>query len=77
MTLDDDEQRKAEKRARSEAQRLESIRAKRELEKQRQAIMSKALKEVDQKSKRVVFEDSDEEEVGCSLYYICFFCSSC
>ncbi|CAJ0601180.1 unnamed protein product [Cylicocyclus nassatus] len=61
MTLDDDG-RKAEKRARSEAQRLESIRAKKELEKQRQAIMSKALREVDQKSKRVVFEDSDEDE---------------
>ncbi|WKY04042.1 hypothetical protein Q1695_005205 [Nippostrongylus brasiliensis] len=64
MSPDDDEK-KAEKRAKSEAQRLASIKAKKELEKQRQAILSQALKEVDQKSKRVVFEDSDggsEEE---------------
>ncbi|EPB70421.1 hypothetical protein ANCCEY_10499 [Ancylostoma ceylanicum] len=61
MTVDEDE-RKAEKRAKSEAQRLESIRVKKQLEKQRQAIMSQALREVDQKSKRVVFADSDDEE---------------
>ena len=59
-----DEAKKAEKRARSEAQRLESIRAKKQLEKQRQAILSQALREVDQKkSYRVVFADSDDEEV--------------
>lgn len=62
MTVDEDK-RKAEKRARSEAQRLESIRVKKQLEKQRQVIMSQALREVDQKSNRVVFADSDEEEV--------------
>ncbi|KAL6740391.1 hypothetical protein Aduo_013749 [Ancylostoma duodenale] len=68
MTVDEDE-RKAEKRAKSEAQRLESIRVKKQLEKQRQAIMSQALREVDQKSKRVVFADSDEEEESPSTSY--------
>ncbi|VDO31515.1 unnamed protein product [Haemonchus placei] len=61
MVLDEDK-RKAEKRAKSEAQRLASIRAKKELEKQRKTILSKALREVDQKSKRVVFTDSDNED---------------
>ncbi|KAK6015550.1 hypothetical protein OSTOST_19025, partial [Ostertagia ostertagi] len=46
---------KREERAKSEAQRIASIRAKKELEKQRNAILSRALREVDQKSKRVVF----------------------
>ncbi|KAK6750106.1 hypothetical protein RB195_002226 [Necator americanus] len=61
MSLEEDEK-KAQKRARSEAQRLESIRAKKQLEKQRQDVLSQALRKVDQKSKRVVFEDSDENE---------------
>ncbi|PIO65108.1 hypothetical protein TELCIR_13236 [Teladorsagia circumcincta] len=62
----DEDEKKAEKRAKSEAQRVASIRAKKELEKQRNAILSRALREVDQKSKRVVFPDSDDEF---SVYY--------
>ncbi|KAK5982890.1 hypothetical protein GCK32_010935, partial [Trichostrongylus colubriformis] len=61
MEVDEDEK-KAEKRAKSEAQRIASIRAKKELEKQRSAILSKALREVDQKRKHVVFADSDDED---------------
>lgn len=70
--MTDEGERKAAKRAKSEEQRLASIRAKKELEKQRNAIVAQALREVDQKRKRVVFSDSEGEEVSrlgvrCSL----------
>ncbi|KAE9417540.1 hypothetical protein Angca_006822 [Angiostrongylus cantonensis] len=61
MSLFEDEK-KLEKRAKSEAQRVESIRAKKLLEQQRQAILSQALRDVDNRAKRIVFTDSDDDE---------------
>ncbi|KAJ1359005.1 hypothetical protein KIN20_017614 [Parelaphostrongylus tenuis] len=53
MSLFEDEK-KLDKRAKSEAQRVESIRAKKVLEQQRQAILSQALRDIDQrKGKRL------------------------
>ncbi|KAK0422419.1 hypothetical protein QR680_007560 [Steinernema hermaphroditum] len=54
--------RKADKRAKSEAQRLESLYEKRKLDIERKNQISQALKNVDVKSKRTVFEDSDNDE---------------
>uniref|UniRef100_A0A1I7Y5X3 Nucleolar protein 8 n=1 Tax=Steinernema glaseri TaxID=37863 RepID=A0A1I7Y5X3_9BILA len=53
---------KAEKRAKSDARRVDSLYEKRKLEQARKNQISQALKNVDGKSNRTVFEDSDNEE---------------
>lgn len=65
MTTEDE--RRAAKRARSEAKRQESLQGRREFEKSRQAIVADALRKVDSAAvvaKRVVFDSDDEEVVS-------------
>uniref|UniRef100_A0A1I7XQY9 Protein kish-B n=1 Tax=Heterorhabditis bacteriophora TaxID=37862 RepID=A0A1I7XQY9_HETBA len=61
MTPDDEDIRKAVKRDLSEKKRLKSLEIKRELIKQRQAVIAHSLKEVDQRKNKIVFSDSESD----------------